>query len=121
MTRAKQIITKFRWYKNHLAIDWPTMMDAFVINRSDGGALILHPSEEIGKPGIQAAISFGKIHRFVLREDSDTGYAEVMLLVKFEPGELCLGLTKQVEEAKKWVSDANQLLQNVQMGKSNFE
>ncbi|WP_420632358.1 hypothetical protein [Candidatus Leptofilum sp.] len=121
MTKTKPTITKFRWHEKYLAIDWSIMMWAFVITSLDGGAKILNPSEEAGKPGIQAAISFGKIRGFVLREDSDTGYAEVMLLVKFESGELCLGLTKQVEEAQKWVIDANQLLQNVQMGKSNFD
>jgi hypothetical protein len=104
-----------------MAIDWQTMMEAFVITWPDGGAIILIPSTVTGKPGIQAAISFDKIRGFTLREVPETEYAEVILEVNYEPSEKCLGLTKQVEEAKKWVTDANKLLNNVRKRKSSFE
>ncbi len=121
MTRTKPIITKFRWNETYLAIDWQTMMFAFVITWPDGGATILLPSTEADKPGVQAAISFDKIRRFVLREVPETEYAEVILEVNYEPSEKCLGLTKQVGEAQKWFTDANRLLNNVRKRKSSFE
>ena len=99
-----------------MAIDWQTMMFAFDITRSDGGAGILIPSTDPDKPGVQAAIPPEKMLEFTIRKVPPTEYVEVILKVSYEPGEKCLGLTTQIEEAEKWVMDANKLLDEVRGG-----
>lgn len=121
MAHPKPAITKFRWHEGYMAIDWQTMKFAVDITRSDGGVGILIPSTESDKPGVQAAISAHKIRRFVLRKVPETEYVEVVLEVNYEPGEKCLGLTKQVEEAIQWVIDANRLIDDVRKRQSDLE
>ncbi len=47
---------------------------------------------------------------FELRRDSASGLFEVVLRVKYSPGERTLGLTKDKNKAMLWVNEANKWL-----------
>ena len=102
----KPWITNFVWHNLFMGIDWDTMRYAFTISREHGDAIILViPSR------VQAGIGPESILQFRLVYDETTGLAELVLDVTYSPGIESLGLTDKIDEARKWVSDANELLE----------
>jgi hypothetical protein len=105
-----------------MCIDWDIMRYAFVISREYGGAKILKVP-----PGIQFAIGPEDMIRFRLVDDEVTGLTEVALDLTFQSETENLGVTDQVDEARRWVSDANELLQRAKKrrglwaGKTSFD
>lgn len=110
MTHFKPHITGFMWHDLLMAISWENLERAFEITRQDGDAKLLHQPGGPGTFGVVAAIGSEQIQDFVLRIDTETNLAEVVLKVTYSPGEKCLGVTDRVAEAKRWVADANDLL-----------
>jgi len=106
MARAKPWITNFVWDDLFMSIDWDTMLYAFEISREHGDAGIFKTP-----PGVHFAIGPEKMLQFRLVYDETTGLAEVVLDITYRPEPLSLGLTDKVDEAQRWVNDANELLQ----------
>ncbi len=106
MTHTKPQIVSFVWHDLFMGIDWDTMRYAFTISREHGDAVILRVP-----PGVQFAIGPESMLQFRLVYDETTVLAEVVLDVTYSRGADSLGLTDKVDEAKRWVKDANELLQ----------
>lgn len=66
----------------------------------------LPPENWVG-PGKNVQILVREIWRFFLRRDAATGLTEVVMDVRYPPGERTLGLTDNEEEARRWVKVAN--------------
>ena len=113
MASTKPRITDFRWHDKYMAIDWEMMLYAFVIDSQYGGAKILVHSPDLSV-SVQGTISAHQIRRFLVRADEETGLAEVVLEVTYGSREECLGLTDKVEEARRWIARANDLIGRVQ-------
>jgi len=97
-----------------MGIDWDTMRYAFTISREHGDAIIL-----VIPARVQAGIGPESILQFRLVHDETTGLAEVVLDVTYSREADSLGLTDRVDEARRWVSDANELLQQAKKRRSS--
>ncbi|MFN8569111.1 MAG: hypothetical protein U0Z44_16695 [Kouleothrix sp.] len=107
MTHFKPHITGFMWHDLLMAISWENLERAFEITRQDGMLLLHQPGGPGTFWGSRAAIGSEQFQDFVLRIDTETNLAEVVLKVTYSPGEKCLGVTDRVAEAKRWVADTN--------------
>jgi hypothetical protein len=107
-----------------MSIDWDRRLYAFSISREYGDAIIVKVP-----PGIEYAMGPEGMLQFRLVHDETTGLSEIVLDITFRSGiEIeSLGLTDKVDEAKRWVSDANELLQRAKKrrglwaGKTSFD
>ncbi len=106
MKRTKPRITRFGWHKRYMWIDRETTLYAFVISHEDGGAKIF-----MVPPGIHFGIEPEQMLQFRLVHDEETSREEVMLDLTFQSEPESLGVTDQAEDARKWVRDANALLE----------
>ena len=114
MVRPK--ILAFKWHATFMAIDWEGLERAFEIAMKHGDAGIFNPPIDRPGTGVMGAISSSKIRRFATRPDPSSGLTEVVLEVTYGKGEESLGLTDQVEQAIRWVEDANRLVANARRG-----
>jgi hypothetical protein len=102
------------WDDLFLAIHWDRLLYGFdiTVQHGDAGIFTL-PPPGASFPAIGAAIGSSQIRGFTLKPEPESGLIEVVLEVTYNPNEESLGLTDQLEEAKRWVADANELVRRV--------
>ncbi len=120
----KPSIARFEWTHQHdadynkigpkLRLYWDSMefYPAFSFETSPIAGYWLPPEGFEGQAK-QVHILTREIQGFVLRPTATSGEFEVVLNVKYSPGERTLGLTDDQDEAQQWVNDVNQLLQTM--------
>lgn len=106
----KPKITAFRWYGDRcLILDWETRRYAFSITAPDAGATIVVIDEKAGL-SVDAAISACDICRFFLEPIPNKRQVEVILEVTYGDGKKSLGVTDQIQQAQRWVANANEFV-----------
>ncbi len=105
MAPRKPRIIRFYSEEWGLGIDWDITRDAFILERQFGGAKLF------GIPAyFQVGIDLREIVGFRLDLGNEADLAEVILDVTYHSGHESLGVTDQLEQAERWVQEANRIV-----------